>query len=109
MVYNKMEKARIETILDYHIGRERDQKPVSEQVRILMMKKRRFLFITLINVLAIVFFGYWFVSDMTQLADWIIWVLAAVFVLNLLSVFYQKKQIEMAINYLQSGAGSVNR
>ena len=85
MAYNKMETKRIETILDYHIGRDWGQKPVSEQVRILMLKKRRFLFITLTNILALFFFGYWFLSDITQLADWIFWVLVAVFTLNLLS------------------------
>lgn len=102
MTYTDQELTRINTVLDYHVGKNRDGKSVSEQIRILEHRKRRFFFIISINILALVFFGYWFFSDMTELASWIFWVLAAVFVLNLISVNYQKRQIQQAIEYLSS-------
>ncbi len=108
MVYNEEEVARIRTVLDYHVGKGRDDKPVSEQIRILQYRKRRFIFITAINVLALVFFAYWFISGLTELASWIFYILIAVFLLNLLSISYQKRQIEQAISWLQTGT-DVNR
>lgn len=102
MTYRNEEIARIETVLDYHVGKDRESKPRSEQIRVLMLRKRRFFFITAINVLALVFFGYWFFSGITELPSWIFWMLAVVFSLNLVSVAWQRKQIDDAIGFLES-------
>ncbi len=107
MTYRNEEIAKIETVLDYHIGKDRDTRSHSEQIRILMLRKRRFFFITAINVLALVFFGYWFFSGITELPSWIFWVLAVVFALNLASIAWQKKQIDEAIGFLESGQAPV--
>lgn len=103
MTYRQEEISRIRTVLDYHVGKDRDSKSKSEQIRLLKLRKRRFFFITAINILALVFFGYWFFSGITQLPSWIFWILAVVFVLNLMSVVWQRKQIDDAIDYLESG------
>ena len=102
MTYRNEEIARIETVLDYHVGKDRESKPRSEQIRVLMLRKRRFFFITAINVLARVFFGYWFFSGITELPSWIFWMLTVVFSLNLVSVAWQRKQIDDAIGFLES-------
>ncbi len=102
MTIREEDIARINTVLDYHIGKDRVSLSRSEQTRLLMQRKRRFFFITAINVLALVFFGYWFFSGITELPAWIFWILAVVFALNLASVAWQKKQIDDAIEYLES-------
>lgn len=103
MTFRSEDIARIETVLDYHVGKDRREKPKSEVLRILMLRRRRFFFITATNILALIFFGYWFFSGITELPSWIFWVLAVVFVLNLVSVAWQKKQVDDAIAYVESG------
>lgn len=103
MRFRNEDITRIDTVLDYHVGKDRIDKSREEVLRILMLRKRRFFIITIMNVLALVFFGYWFYSGITALPGWIFWVLAAVFVLNLASVIWQKKQIDDAISYVEAG------
>ncbi len=103
MTIRKEDIARIETVLDYHVGKDRHEKTKGEVMQVLMHRKRRFFFITALNILALVFFGYWFFSGITELPVWIFWILAMVFVLNLISVAWQKKQIDDAITYVGAG------
>jgi hypothetical protein len=103
MAFRNEEIARIETVLDYHVGKDRHDKPKGEVLRILAHRKRRFFFITIMNILALVFFGYWFFTGITALPVWIFWILAAVFALNLVSVAWQKRQIDDAIAYVEAG------
>ena len=92
---------RIRAVMDQHIGKNHDKQPVSRKLEMLRLRKRRYVFITLINVLALVFFGYWFFSGMTELSSWVFYLLAAVFVLNVISVRYQKRNIESAEEFLR--------
>ncbi len=103
MTFRNEDIARIETVLDYHVGKDRGEKPQEAVLQILMHRKRRFFIITIMNILALVFFGYWFFSGITALPGWIFWVLAAVFALNLASVAWQKRQIDDAIAYVEAG------
>ncbi len=107
VTFRKEDIARIETVLDYHVGKDRQDKPKDEVLQILMHRKKRFFYITAINILALVFFGYWFFSGITELPTWIFWVLAAVFVLNLASIAWQRKQIDDAMSYVESGQAPV--
>lgn len=109
VTFRKEDIARIETVLDYNVGKDRHDKPKNEVLQILMHRKKRFFYITAINILALVFFGYWFFSGITELPSWIFWLLAAVFVLNLVSISWQRKQIDDAISYVESGQASVRR
>lgn len=103
MTFRNEDITRIETVLDYHAGKDRHDRSEHELLQILRNRKNRFFYITVINILALVFFGYWFFSGITELPTWIFWVLAVVFVLNLTSVAWQRKQIDDAINYVESG------
>lgn len=109
VTFRKEDIARIETVLDYNVGKDRHDKPKNEVLQILMHRKKRFFYITAINILALVFFGYWFFSGITELPSWIFWLLAAVFVLNLVSISWQRKQIDDAISYVESDQASVRR
>ena len=102
-MYNEQEKARVKTILDVHIGQQHVSMPVQEQLRLLALRKRRLTFITAVNILALVFFGYWFFSGITELASWVFWMIVVVFALNLVSVSYQRRQITLATDFLASG------
>lgn len=108
MIYNEQEKARVKTILDVHIGQQHRSMPVPEQLRLLSLRKRRLTIITAVNVLALIFFGYWFFSGITELASWVFWMIVGVFTLNLLSVSYQRRQITLATDFLESGGATAS-
>lgn len=102
-MYNEQEKARVRTILDVHIGKQHQAMPVREQLRMLSLRKRRLTIIAAVNILALVFFGYWFFSGITELASWVFWMIVVVFTLNLASVSHQRRQITLAADFLESG------
>lgn len=79
--------------------------PADEQVELLRKKKRRQLWFLIINIIAILFFGYSFFYGITELSNTILYILAAVFTLNVLLIFYQRKQIGELIDYLKKQPG----
>jgi hypothetical protein len=67
-----------------------------------LQKKKRNKWIQLaVNIAAILFFGYSFYFDITQLGQTFFIIIFAVFVINVGLIFYQKNQIDELLEYLQ--------
>ncbi|MFN2372816.1 MAG: hypothetical protein ABR545_03295, partial [Cyclonatronaceae bacterium] len=68
----------------------------------LYRKDRKYWIMMGVNILAIAFFAYSFLSGVTRLDAWVFYGLIAVFVLNIVFLSYQKRRIKEAITYLSS-------
>jgi len=101
-LYSKQERDRLDAILKVHLKDEEQQSlPVDEQIPILEKKKRKQGWFLVINIIAILFFSYSFLYNITQLSNTILYILGAVFLVNVLLIFYQRKQIVELIIYLK--------
>lgn len=102
MGFSEEQAKKYETFLKYHLGENFANLDQEEQQKLLKARDRWFNFLMIINVVALVFFSYWFLADVTQLSDIVFYVLLAVFLLNMLSVGYQKKMLGEVKEYVRS-------
>lgn len=100
--YSEEQKRKLESYLNIHL--KKDQREWSPERQIAALKKRdRNKWIHLVvNVAAIILFGYSFYYDITELSHTFFQIIVAVFVINIGLIFYQKKQIGNLIEYLGS-------
>ncbi|TVQ16059.1 MAG: hypothetical protein EA364_00710 [Balneolaceae bacterium] len=103
MQYNEDQVKKIDSFLRLHIGKEHNSIPPADKIAQLYRKDRKYWIMMGVNILAIAFFGYSFLSGVTQLGAWVFYGLITVFVLNIVFLSYQKRRIKEAITYL-SGA-----
>lgn len=96
------QKRKLESYLNIHL--KKDQRELSPEGQITALKKRdRNKWIHLVvNVAAIILFGYSFHYEITDLSETIFILILVVFVINIGLIFYQKKQISNLIEYLDS-------
>lgn len=95
-------KQRLESIRRAQLKNDQLSLPIEEQVNLLHKKKRKQLWFLLVNILAILFFCYSFFYGITQLSATIFYILAAVFLLNVALILYQRSQIRELIDYLEN-------
>lgn len=99
--YSSEEKERYRSYLKIHLKQEEQGLPPDEKIAILKKKDRNKWWMLAVNVAAILFFGYSFFYGITQLSDTLLYILLAVFVINVGLIFYQKKQLQELIEYLE--------
>jgi undecaprenyl pyrophosphate phosphatase UppP len=105
MNYSEEDLERFERYKRIHLKHEEIEQPVDQQLQALQKRDRNKWIQLLVNILAIIFFGYSYYFDITRLSNTFLYVLVVVFIINTVLIFYQKKQINALREYLQSEAG----
>ena len=96
--------ARIKAFIKVQLGKDAEAMSPEQQRLGLESKYRRLKIMLAVNVGIILFFGYSFYYDITQLGStWII-MLGLFFVLNILMLSYQWKQLNEAVDWLKTNA-----
>ncbi len=93
--------AIVRAVLELHIGKNFAEFTTESQIELLEKRGKRYRIMILVNLLALLFFSYSFIYKITQIADVIYYVLGVVFVLNMLLIFYQRKQLMSALEYIR--------
>lgn len=91
---------RLQSYLNIHLKQDKQSLPIPEQIEELQKKDRNKWIHLAVNIAAILFFGYSFYYNITQLSQTFFLIIVAVFVINVGLIFYQKNQINELINYL---------
>lgn len=99
--FTEKEEQRLEAYLNIHLKKNELDLSVPEQITALQKRDRNKWWHVLINVIAVLLFTYSFYFNLTQLSDTLLAILLIVFVINVLLIFYQKKQIRDLISYLK--------
>lgn len=89
--------------LHVHLKEEQLNVSVNEQIGLLKKRKRSRWIMLAVNVIAIFFFSYSFYFGITQLSNTLFYILFAVFIINVIMIIYQTKQIRQVIQYLREG------
>ncbi len=71
----------------------------SEKIEELKKKLRNKSIHFILNIAIVVLFVFMFLNDMTTFADWFYYVLFGVFLLNMILIQLQKKQINALLDY----------
>lgn len=95
------QQKKYESYLNIHLKKEQAELPTSKQIELLEKRERNKWFHLLINVAAILLFGYSFYYEITQLSQTFFIILVVVFGVNVGLIFYQKGQIRQLITYLK--------
>lgn len=91
---------RLQSYLNIHLKKDELSLSPGEQIEALGKKKRNKWIQLAVNIAAILFFGYSFYFDITQLSSTLFYIIFAVFVVNVGLIFYQKNQIDELVEYL---------
>lgn len=91
---------RLQSYLNIHLKNDELSLSESEQIEAIQKKKRNKWIQLAVNVAAILFFGYSFYFDITQLSQTLFIVIFAVFSINVGLIFYQKNQLDELLEYL---------
>ncbi|WP_440999623.1 hypothetical protein [Fodinibius sp. SL11] len=92
---------RLQSYLKVHLKKEELSLSETEQIEALQKRKRNKWIQLAVNIAAILFFGYSFYFDITQLSQTFFIIIFAVFVINMGLIFYQKNQLDELLEYLQ--------
>ncbi|PAU93362.1 hypothetical protein CK503_11530 [Aliifodinibius salipaludis] len=98
---NSDTQERLQSYLTIHLKKDELSLPESEQLDALQKKKRNKWIQLAVNIAAILFFGYSFYFDITQLGQTFFYIIFAVFTINMGLIFYQKNQIDELLEFLQ--------
>ncbi|MGM0545865.1 MAG: hypothetical protein ACQEST_04020 [Bacteroidota bacterium] len=91
---------RLQSFLKIHLKNDELSLPYSEQIEALNKKKRNKWIQLAVNIAAILFFGYSFYFDITQLGQTFFIIIFIVFAINVGLIFYQKNQIDELLEFL---------
>lgn len=91
----------IQAALILHIGKDFLQIDKDGRLMILERKKNRYRLMIGVNLFALLFFTYSFLGGLTQLSMIIYYVLGTVFVVNMLMISHQRKQLLAAIDFVK--------
>lgn len=91
----------VERQLRIHLKKKQLEAPLSEKIQLLKKRKRQRKWMLVLNIVAILFFGSSFYFGITQLSDTFLYVLFAVFIINMVLIFYQTKQLTQLITHLE--------
>lgn len=100
MKYSEEERARMSTYAKVHL-RSQEDLPLRDKI-IELNKRLRTKWIQLvINVAIIVVFGYMFFRGYTTFSNIFYYILFALFLVNVILIFLQRRQINELIDYLE--------
>lgn len=102
MSYSSEELNRIRSFEKIHLKGEDDGLSPEEKIEKLLKKDRNKWYMLLFNILAILFFGYSFYFEITNLSDTVFIILIVVFTVNVGLIFLQKKQISELIDFYRT-------
>ncbi len=92
---------RFQSYLNIHLKKDEQSLPVDGQIKALHKRERNKWIQLAVNIIAILFFGYSFFYDITELSNTFFYIILAVFLVNVGLIFYQKNQIDELVDYLQ--------
>ena len=98
---NSEEQDRLQSYLNVHLKKEEQSLSAGDKIEALQKKDRNKWIQLAVNIAAIIFFGYSFYFDITQLGQTFFIIIFAVFVINVGLIFYQRRQIKELIEYLK--------
>jgi amino acid transporter len=98
--YDSQEKERYQSYLKIHLKKDQFDLPLAGKIEALEKRDRTKWWHLLINFAAILFFGYSFYYDITQLGNTFLYIIMGVFIVNVGLILYQKKQINELIDFL---------
>lgn len=97
---DEKQQKRFQSYLKIHLKNQQREESIPEQIKALQKRGRFKWWHLVINVIAILFFGYSFYFGITQLSQTFFIIIMVVFGINVVLIFYQKKQINDLIAYL---------
>lgn len=100
MTFSEEDEARLETYAQVHLRKKQDLSD-PEKVTALRKKLTNKWIQLFINVAIILVFGYMFLMGYTTFGDIFYYIIFGLFLVNMLLIFLQKKQIEELIDYLE--------
>lgn len=98
---NSEEQKRLQSYQTIHLKKDQLSLPARDRINALQKKDRNKWIQLAVNIAAILFFGYSFYYDITQLSKTFFILIVAVFGINVGLIFYQRNQIQELIDYLQ--------
>lgn len=93
--------ADVRAVLELHVGKNFESVEPETMIEMLHKRRNRFYLMIFVNVLALIFFSYSFLNDITQISDFVYYALGVVFVMNISLIFYQRKQLNRTLEYLE--------
>jgi hypothetical protein len=100
MNYSSQDEARMKTYAKVHL-RSKEDLPHSEKITELRKRLKTKWIQLAINVAIILVFAYMFLRGYTTFGDIFYYVLFALFVVNIILIFMQRRQITELISYLE--------
>ena len=100
MNYSDEDIRRLESYANVHLRKKTDL-PDKQKIPALEKKRRSKLYQLLLNIVIILFFAYSYFYDITSLGDLLFYILVIVFLINVIMLIYQRKQIDELISYYQ--------
>lgn len=101
MKYSDEDVDRFQRYKRIHLKKEESEQPLDKQLNALDKRKRNKWIQLVVNLLAILFFGYSYYFDITRLGNTFLYILIAVFIINTILIFYQKSQINELETYIR--------
>lgn len=102
MAYSNEDLDRLRSYEKVHLrGIDNDLEP-GQKIDKLHEKDRRKWYMLILNLLAVAFFTYSYIFDLTNLGDTIYLIILVVFTVNVGLIFLQKKQIRELVEYYRS-------
>lgn len=98
---NSKSEEWIERQLYVHLKKKNLNASTPEKIHLLQKRKRSRWWMLIINIAVILFFGYSFYFNITQLSPTLFYILCAVFIINMVLIYYQTTQLTQVIEYLQ--------
>lgn len=93
--------ADVRAVLELHVGKNFESVEPETMIEMLHKRRNRFYLMIFVNVLALIFFSYSFLNNITQISDFVYYALGVVFVMNISLIFYQRKQLNRTLEYLE--------
>lgn len=100
-MYDQNEQQRLQSYLNIHLKKDQLELSPEKKIEALQKRDRAKMWHIIINVVAILFFGYSFYYDITELSQTFFYIIFAVFGVNVGLILYQKKQINELISFLE--------
>jgi len=98
---SNVDEKRIEAFIQLQLGKNYTELSSSEKINRLQMKFKRMLLLMVVNLGIVIFFGYSFYFEITQLSQTVFNIIIIFFLLNVFFLGLQWKKLKEAIHWLQ--------